>query len=109
MAQPAFSFPITPKVPVIRACLYDPQMNRTYAELAAHYGTAVLAARPYWLRDRAKVDVCVGMVERLLFKRLRSRVWYGLDELGSGLVDQSQKMTVAARAMADKKTVGHLS
>ncbi len=30
-------------------------------------------------------------------------------QLGSGLVDQSQKMTVAARAMADKKTVGHLS
>ena len=29
--------------------------------------------------------------------------------LGSGLVDQSQKMTVAARTMADKKTVGHLS
>ena len=29
--------------------------------------------------------------------------------LGSGPVDQSQKMTVAARAMADKKTVGHLS
>jgi hypothetical protein len=32
-----------------------------------------------------------------------------LAALGSGLVDQSQKMTVAARAMADKKTVGHLS
>ena len=32
-----------------------------------------------------------------------------LMRLGSGLVDQSQKMTVAARAMADKKTVGHLS
>ena len=31
------------------------------------------------------------------------------NDLGSGLVDQSQKMTVAARAMADKKTVGHLS
>ena len=31
------------------------------------------------------------------------------DALGSGLVDQSQKMTVAARAMADKKTVGHLT
>jgi len=30
-------------------------------------------------------------------------------KLGSGLVDQSQKMTVAARAMADKKAVGHLS
>lgn len=34
---------------------------------------------------------------------------WALVDLGSGLVDQSQKMTVAARAMADKKTVGHLS
>ncbi len=30
-------------------------------------------------------------------------------ELGSGLVDHSQKMTVAARAMAEKKAVGHRS
>lgn len=29
--------------------------------------------------------------------------------LGSGPIDQSQKMTVAARAMAEKKAVGHLS
>ena len=29
--------------------------------------------------------------------------------LGSGLVDHSQKMTVAARAMAERKTVGHRS
>ena len=32
-----------------------------------------------------------------------------LSWLGSGLVDQSQKMTVAARAMAERKTVGHRS
>ena len=30
-------------------------------------------------------------------------------DLGSGLVDQSQKMTVAASAMAEKKTAGHRS
>jgi hypothetical protein len=29
--------------------------------------------------------------------------------LGLGLVDQSQKMTVATRAMAERKTVGHRS
>lgn len=29
--------------------------------------------------------------------------------LGSGRVDQSQKMTVAARAIAERKTIGHLS
>jgi hypothetical protein len=32
-----------------------------------------------------------------------------VDRLGSGLVDQSQNMTVAASAMAEKKTVGHRS
>jgi len=37
-------------------------------------------------------------------------IWFRHSRLlGSGLGDQSQKMTVAARAMADKKTVGHLS
>jgi hypothetical protein len=25
---------------------YDPGINRTYAEMAGHYGTAILAARP---------------------------------------------------------------
>ena len=30
-------------------------------------------------------------------------------QLGSGLIDQSQNMTVAARAMAEKKAVGHRS
>jgi hypothetical protein len=33
----------------------------------------------------------------------------GVVDLGSGLIGHSQKMTVAARAMAEKKTVGHRS
>ena len=32
-----------------------------------------------------------------------------IDRLGSGLVDHSQKMTVAARATAEKKAVGQRS
>jgi transposase len=38
---------------VTRACFYEPQVNRTYADLAAHYGTAVVPARPYKPRDKA--------------------------------------------------------
>lgn len=33
----------------------------------------------------------------------------GREPLGSGVIDQSQMMTVAARAMAEKKAVGHRS
>lgn len=73
--------PDNAKVAVIKACLYEPQVNRTYSELAAHYSTSVLAARPYRPRDKAKVENCVGTVERWLFGRLRNRIWYGMEEL----------------------------
>ena len=35
--------PDNPKVAVIKACLYEPEVNRTYAEMAAHYDTAIVA------------------------------------------------------------------
>ena len=46
--------PDNTKVAVIKACLYEPQVNRTYAEMAAHYDTAILPARPPRPRDKAK-------------------------------------------------------
>jgi hypothetical protein len=30
---------------VTKACFYDPEVNRSYAEMAAHYGTAIVPAR----------------------------------------------------------------
>ena len=44
---------------ITRACFYEPLVNRTYADMAAHYGTAVIPARPYKPRDKAKVEVGV--------------------------------------------------
>jgi transposase len=37
---PKLLVPDNTKVAVIKACLYEPQVNRTYAEMAAHYGAA---------------------------------------------------------------------
>ena len=36
---PRLLVPDNTKVAVIKACLYDPQINRTYADMAAHYDT----------------------------------------------------------------------
>ena len=41
---PNLLVPDNTKVAVIKACLYEPQVNRTYAEMAAHYDTAGSAA-----------------------------------------------------------------
>src|SRR5207237_2108101 len=78
---PRLIVPDNAKVAVIKACLYEPQVNRTYAEMAVHYGTAVLPTRPRRPRDKAKVEACVLIVERWLIGRLRDRRFYSLAEL----------------------------
>jgi len=52
------------KAGITKACFYEPTVNRTYADLARHYGTAIVPARPYKPRDKAKVEVGVQVVAR---------------------------------------------
>ena len=70
---------------VVKACLYDPEINRTYADMAAHYGTAIVPARPRKPRDKAKVEVAVQVVERWILARLRNRRFFSLDELNQAM------------------------
>ena len=84
---PQLIVPDNTKTAVIKACLYDPQVNRTYAEMAAHFGTAILPARPRRPRDKAKVEQAVLIVERWLLGRLRHRVFYGLADVNAAIAD----------------------
>src|SRR5260221_9483515 len=82
---PNLLVPDNTKVAVIKACLYEPQVNRTYADMAAYYDTAILPARPRRPRDKAKVEVAVLIVERWLLGRLRHRRFYGLAEVNAAI------------------------
>ena len=84
---PALLVPDNTKVAVIKACLYDPQINRSYADMAAHYGTAILPARPRRPRDKAKVEQAVLMVERWLLGRLRHRTFHSLAEVNAAIAE----------------------
>ena len=66
---------------VTRACRYDPDVNPTYQELAVHYGTTVLPARPGEPRDKAKVETAVQIVERWILAPLRNHTFFSLAEL----------------------------
>ncbi len=70
---------------VNRACRYDPDKNPTYQELADHYGTAVLPARPRAPRDKAKVETAVQIVERRILAPLRDHTFFSLAELNEEL------------------------
>src|SRR5215469_9470836 len=51
---------------ITRACFYEPAVNRTYAELAAHYSSAILPALLYLRRYRAKVEVGVQVASLIM-------------------------------------------
>ena len=70
---------------VVKACLYDPEINRTYAGMAAHYDTAIVPTRPRKPRDKAKVEVGVQVVERWILARLRNRRFFSLAELNQAI------------------------
>jgi transposase len=89
---PRLVVPDNAKVAVIKACLYEPQVNRTYGEMAAHYGTAVLPTRPRRPRDKAKVEACVLIVERWLLGRLRNRIFHSLAELNAAIGDLLRRL-----------------
>lgn len=73
------------KSAVLRADRYDPDINATYQEMAAHYGIAVLPARPRKPRDKAKVEVAVQVVQRWILARLRNRTFFTLGELNEAV------------------------
>ena len=54
------SVPDNLKSGITKACFYDPEVNRSYAEMAAHYGTAIVPARPYKPRDKTSVSYCTS-------------------------------------------------
>jgi transposase len=89
---PHLIVPDNTTVAIIKACLFEPQVNRTYADMARHYNTAVLPARPRRPRDKAKVENGVLIVERFLLGRLRNRVFHSLSELNVAIADMLKRL-----------------
>jgi transposase len=70
---------------VQKACRYEPLLNRTYEEFARYYGAAVIPARPYRPRDKAKAEVSVLIAQRWVLARLRNRTFFSLAELNQAI------------------------
>ena len=70
---------------VTKACFYDPAINRTYGDMASHYDTAIVPARPMKPKDKAKVEGAVLIAERWILARLRNQRFFGLDEVNAAI------------------------
>lgn len=78
---PALLVPDNLKAAVTKTDRYEPKLNDSYRKLAHHYRTAVMPARPYKPKDKAKAENAVLIVERWVMMRLRHRTFHTFNEL----------------------------
>jgi transposase len=78
---PEIVVPDNLKSAVTKPCRYEPELNTTYADMAQHYGVAIIPARPYKPRDKAMVELGVLLVQRWITARLRRHTFFSLHEL----------------------------
>lgn len=82
---PALLVPNNLKAGVHKADRYESELNRTYADMAAYYGTAVLPARPHKPKDKAKMEVGGQIAERWIIAARRHRTFFSLAELNQAI------------------------
>lgn len=82
---PEILVPDNLKTGVDKPCFFEPVLNRTYQEMAAHYGIAIVPARVRKPKDKSKVENAVLNVERFILAALRNQRFFSLFELNEAI------------------------
>ena len=72
---------------VRQPCYYEPDLNPTYREWGEHYEVAIIPARPYRPRDKAKAEAGVQVVQRWIIAALRKRRFFSLEEANQSIAE----------------------
>jgi transposase len=89
---PQIVVPDNLKTGVTNPCRYEPDINPTYQDLAEHYGTTVIPARPGKPRDKAKVESAVLFAERWILAPLRNHSFFSLSELNQAIAKKLHEL-----------------
>lgn len=73
------------KTGVTQPCRYEPQMQRTYQEMAEHYGAVIIPARIIRPKDKAKVETGVQIAERRILMPLRDIKFFSVTALNQAI------------------------
>ena len=67
-------------------------INKAYSDLAAYYGCAVMPARVRQPKDKANVEIGVGIITRQVIASFRDRVFFSLGELNAALIARVEEI-----------------
>ena len=85
---PRLLVPDNTKTAVTKANRYEAELNKTYKEMAGHYGAVIVPARPASPTDKAPVETVVQIVERRIIAKLRHSRFLSLQELAESVQDE---------------------
>lgn len=94
------------KAGITHACYYEPDVNKVFAEMAAHYGIAVIPTRVAKPKDKAKVENAVLQAQRRVIAALRNRTFFGIAELNEAIREEVQKLNMRPMAGINKSRYG---
>ena len=69
----------------------DPVLNKSYQEMADHYGTTVIPARIRAPKDKAAVEGTVNTITTSIMAHLRNRTFFSFDELNNAIWIELEK------------------
>jgi len=80
------------KTGVIKNTKSELVLNRTYQEMAEHYGTAIIPARVRAPKDKATVEGTVGIVSGFILASVRNQQFFTLRELNEVIRERLSAM-----------------
>jgi transposase len=89
---PRLIVPDNLKSGVNKPSFYDPEVNRSYAKMAAHYDVGILPARPRKPRDKAAVEAGVRFAQGYILGRMRHQTFFSLAEANKAIGEILERM-----------------
>ena len=89
---PEIVVPDNTKTGVKHPCRYEPDLNPTYREMGEHYGMAIVPARPYKPRDKAKVEAGVQVAQRWILAALRHHKFFSLADANEAIGELLERL-----------------
>ena len=93
---PRIIVPDNAKTAVTKIDMHDPELNRTYGEMARHYGAAVVPTRVRKPKDKAPVETGVQIAERWIIAKLRNRQFHSFGEVWEAVREELEQVNKKA-------------
>jgi len=89
---PKITIPDNTKTAVRKTDLFDPILNKSYHEMARHYRTTIIAARPYKPRDKGSDENTVRNVSQRILASLRNSRFFSIHEINDAIREELEKL-----------------